>query len=397
MALKYIQYKNCWKLTYRDPWAGRPRVRSWKGEGAEAEARAFEKAISEQYERERALLKRAKRRASASSSRSLTVAELLERYLQALENPATRKASAYHIISILDIFGKRRALRMTLDDVDGWIAVQQSRGVGASTINRRASILRAAYNWGTRSRHIPTNPLSGLRLKKVEPQRITPPSAHEARLIYRAAAPHIQRVVLLGMALGPRIGPSELFRLEWSRVDLQERIVYMPNAKKGARTADRAIPIPKDALEALRAWAKEDAKAQCPYVIHHQGRKVRSISTGWHNALRRAGITRRIRPYDLRHAFATRLLAHTPALKAVSTAMGHVDERMILRHYQHVSLRELRKAVDAAPRLKLYEASGGPMQKAVDSCGQRASVRSRGGDYESNQPIYCSKQGMVPL
>lgn len=164
---------------------------------------------------------------------------------------------------------------MTLDDVDGWIAVQQSRGVGASTINRRASILRAAYNWGVRARHVPSNPLAGLRLKKVEPQRITPPSAHEARLIYRAAASHIKRVVLLGMALGPRIGPSELFRLEWSRVDLQERIVYMPNAKKGARAADRAIPIPKDALEALRAWAKEDAKAGCPYVIHHHGRKIR--------------------------------------------------------------------------------------------------------------------------
>lgn len=387
MSLKYVQYKDCWKLTYRDPWAGRQRVRSWRGEGAEAEARAFEKAISEQYERERALLKRAKRRASASSSRSLTVDELLERYLQALENPATRKTTAYHIRSILDIFGRRRALRMTLDDIDGWIAVQQSRDVGASTINRRASILRAAYNWGVRARHIPSNPLAGLRLKKVEPQRITPPSAHEARLIYRAAAPHIKRVVLLGMTLGPRIGPSELFRLEWSRVDLQERIVYMPNAKKGARTADRAIPIPKDALEALRAWAKADAKAGCPYVIHHHGRKIRSISTGWHNALRRAGIFRRIRPYDLRHAFATRLLSHTPALKAVSTAMGHVDERMILRHYQHVSLRELRKAVDAAPRLKLYETSGGTMQKAVDSCGHRASVRSRRGDYESNHPI----------
>lgn len=84
------------------------------------------KSLSEQYEREKALLKRAKRRASANSSRSLTVHELLDRYLQALDNPATRKTTAYHITSILDIFGKRRALRMTLDDVDGWIAVQQS-------------------------------------------------------------------------------------------------------------------------------------------------------------------------------------------------------------------------------------------------------------------------------
>lgn len=78
------------------------------------------------------MLKRAKRRASASSSRSLMVDELLERYLQALENPATRKTTAYHITSILDIFGKRRALRMTLDDIDGLdrrTAVQRRRRI----------------------------------------------------------------------------------------------------------------------------------------------------------------------------------------------------------------------------------------------------------------------------
>ena len=146
-------------------------------------------------------------------------------------------------------------------------------------------ILRAAYNWGVRARYVPSNPLAGLRLKKVEPQRITPPSAHEARLIYRAAAPHIKRVVLLGMALGPRIGPSELFRLEWSRVDLQERIVYMPNAKKGARAADRAIPIPKDALEALRAWAKEDAIRP---VRLQQGRRSLPLPCGVVHAQRPA-------------------------------------------------------------------------------------------------------------
>ena len=38
--------------------------------------------------------------------------------------------------------------------------------------------------------------------------------------MYKMAAPHIRRVIVLGMAAGPRIGPSELFRLTWGDVEL---------------------------------------------------------------------------------------------------------------------------------------------------------------------------------
>ena len=117
MSLQDIPYKNVWKLNYRDPWSGRARTRSFKGETAEKDARAFESAISEQYEHERRLLASSRRRAAARVS-SITVADLLDLYLQSLENVSTRKTTAYHVASILEIFGKRRALRMTLDDID---------------------------------------------------------------------------------------------------------------------------------------------------------------------------------------------------------------------------------------------------------------------------------------
>lgn len=208
-----------------------------------------------------------------------------------------------------------------------------------------------AYNWGVRSRHLTANPLTGLRLPTAKPQRIMPPSVREARLIHDAAAPHVRRVVVLGMATGARIGPSELFRLRWSDVDVAAGVIRMPNAAKGARDEARDVPIRDDILGLVRQWQAEDAAAGCPWVIHYRGARVRSVGKAWRNALRRAGITRRIRPYDLRHAFPSAALAHGADIKCVAEVMGHKDASMLLKVYQHTLFRERRRAVNAAPGL----------------------------------------------
>lgn len=75
-----------------------------------------------------------------------------------------------------------------------------------------------------------------LRIAKPCNRRITPPSTKEARLLYNVAAPHIRRVIVLGMATGARIGPSELFRLKWSDIDIETGIIRMPTRIKARWT-----------------------------------------------------------------------------------------------------------------------------------------------------------------
>ena len=239
MALRYVEYKRRqWVLRFRDPWSGKQRVRSFF---AEAEAKAFEAIQAELYARERELIRRARRRTSSASATRATVAELLGRYMETLENPTTRSTTAQHIEPLTAIFGHRRAHCLTCDDVLAWCEVQRQRGVGQSTVHRRVSILRTAYSWAVRMRVLTGNPLMALRIAKPATRRITPPSTKEARLLYEVAAPHIRRVIVLGMATGARIGPSELFRLKWSDVDIETGIIRMPNAHKGALDEARAV------------------------------------------------------------------------------------------------------------------------------------------------------------
>ena len=351
MSIVCLKYKRKpWVVKYREPWSGRPRQRAF---AVEAEARAFEDAQTSLYERERAIIKAVRRRRAQGRPASLTIAEVLDRYLDSLGNPSTRAASAYHLRLFADIYGQRKAHCLTLEDVGAFLALQQQRGVSKSTACRRMGIVRAAYHWAARWGLLSVNPLAGLRLASPAPQTPDPLTAREARLLYATAAPHVRRVIALGMATGARIGPSELFRLRWTDIDTRGAALRMPNAAKGARAEAREVPLRQDVLRLLRRWEAEDAALGCPWVIHYRGRPVRSISRAWHNTLRRAGIERRIRPYDLRHAFASRALDHDADLKCVAEVMGHSDEKMIVRFYRHTSAKQRRKAVNAAPSLGL--------------------------------------------
>lgn len=69
------------------------------------------------------------------------------------------------------------------------------------------------------------------------------------------------------------------------------------------------------------------------------------MRNSWRNALRNAGITRKIRPYDLRHAFATMLIASGTDVGTVAALMGHTTPTMVLTHYQHVLTKQKKLAV----------------------------------------------------
>jgi integrase len=104
-------------------------------------------------------------------------------------------------------------------------------------------------------------------------------------------------------------------------------------------------------LPVFRAWRDADATAREEYVIHYGHKPVESILLSWKATLRRAGITRRIRPYDLRHAFATDAIANGADMGTVAKLMGHANLEMIFKHYQHVATEQKRQAVESLPEL----------------------------------------------
>ncbi len=70
------------------------------------------------------------------------------------------------------------------------------------------------------------------------------------------------------------------------------------------------------------------------------------LRTSFRAALKAAKITRRVRPYDLRHGFATAGLEAGLDAKDVSELMGHSSTRTTQDVYQHVRPERRREAAE---------------------------------------------------
>ncbi|HBZ56080.1 MAG TPA: hypothetical protein DEO88_11805 [Syntrophobacteraceae bacterium] len=86
-------------------------------------------------------------------------------------------------------------------------------------------------------------------------------------------------------------------------------------------------------------------------VVYSLGKLLVTLKHSWSTTKRKAGVTRRLRLYDIRHAFAT---------MALSEILGHSQPDTIIWHYRHVTRDQRRAVVAAIPDLPLLGRFGQP-------------------------------------
>lgn len=172
---------------------------------------------------------------------TMTARQLAEDYLaHQITRDVTRTSTRHHLNQLLALFGGWQARRVGAAQMQAFLAAQKERGVMATTAHHRVRLWRTVLAWAVETGRLPASPLAGFRLHRPRARRIDPPTRAEATRMYKMAAPHIRRVIVLGMAAGPRIGPSELFRLTWGDVELEAGYMRMPNAADSAREKSRS-------------------------------------------------------------------------------------------------------------------------------------------------------------
>jgi integrase len=259
-----------------------------------------------------------------------------------------------HLRPIGAAFDKREAVSLEKRDFVKFISDASAKGIKITTSHRRLGILRSALAWAAENGIIERNPIHGMKLPQGQYEVFVPPSPAEAAAILAVAQGHVRRAIMLGIFLGVRVGPSELFRLKWSDVSIERGIIRVWSANKNAKKPYRDVPIRPSLLVEMEDWLREDQEnGRGDIIITYKGKPINSMKHGWHEALKRAGITRRIRPYDLRHAFATYALEQAGDIKAVADIMGHSNPNMILTHYQHTREETRRAVVEALPDLPI--------------------------------------------
>jgi integrase len=194
--------------------------------------------------------------------------------------------------------------------------------------------------------------MEGFELPRRDDAVIEPPTVEEVQQILKFAAPHLYRAILLSYYTGLRAGEVELLGLRWQDVNLNSGHIVIRSADKGGHKK-RTVPIMEDAfLKLLESWLQEDEeqkKKMSEPIVTYQGKPIKSLKSAWSAAKRRAKITRRLRMYDLRHSFATKLLDNGADLKHVSCLLGHKSVQQTVDTYQHTSRRLSEEAVQKLP------------------------------------------------
>ena len=262
-------------------------------------------------------------------------------------------------LHILPMLGSRRLNDITDVDVARLVGKKRAQGYAAGTTNRILVLLRYTFNlvlrWNIAD--LSRNPTFGLSIEpEVQRQRFL--TTEEAQRLVVALAkdenkPAAQSIKLLLLTGARR---NEVTQSRWADVDWMNRTLLVPVAKSGRA---RHIALSHEALRLLQSIPRRDGN---PFIFPSgvTGRPSASLFFPWRRIRMRAKLPG-LRLHDLRHSFASFLIAKGISLYVVQRLLGHTQPRMTQR-YAHLASETLTQAADVVGRL-LEGCAGADLQR----------------------------------
>lgn len=241
-------------------------------------------------------------------------------------------------------------LTVRREDVHGYLAHRMDKGLKARSTARSLSCLRAFFRFLLREKEIRDDPT--LRVDNPKLGRRLPDSLTEQDVERLLAAPDVTTPIGLRdrtmlevlYACGLRV--SELTGLKISEINLRQGVIRIVG--KGSK--ERLVPMGEESITWVRRFMEEGRTellkqnlVQDVVFPSNRGQQM-TRQTFWHRIrehARTAGISKKLSPHTLRHAFATHLLNHGADLRVVQLLLGHSD-LSTTQIYTHVAQHRMK-------------------------------------------------------
>jgi integrase len=235
--------------------------------------------------------------------------------------------------------GHRIVSDVSSSDIDRLLSKLRDR---PALHNRVRSVLTKGLGLAVRWGYRVDNPATGSQ-KQHEAARERLLSTSELDAILQALdadpCPTSDAIRLLALT-GAR--PKEMLSAKWEDIDLELGVWTKP-AQTVKQRRTHVIPLDPVAVRALLGIQRGTS----PYVFPSRGvtGHLVEIKRRFAKVLRIAGLEQNTRPYDLRKAFATRLMATGSDLRTVMSLTGHSQASVLLKHYAQVQVGSQREAL----------------------------------------------------
>ncbi len=257
--------------------------------------------------------------------------------------------------------GDRRLTTVRPSEVQAW-ATGRAQVLAPTTLRNLVSFLRSVYASAVLDRLVASSPVVKLALPSPSRERIVPLTVAEVRRLADAIPPRNRAMVITQAGLGLRIGELLALRLEdvdflrrTARVEWQLDSTTRKRVDPKTPRSRRTIPLPAPVSDALAEHIKVfppgadgslfTTRYGQPYRHDYYGARI------FVEAVARAGLPAGITTHDLRHHYASVLLAASESVVAVAERLGHENATLVLKVYGHLmpdSEARTRRAIEDA-------------------------------------------------
>jgi integrase len=245
-----------------------------------------------------------------------------------------------------------------------------AKGISPWTMNNELKVLSCILKFGVENKYLEEIP----KIRRVKIQKKSPRflSAEEIGKVLAAARADVRAMLQFMIFTGLRKGEAR--HLEWSDVDLKQRLVHVrpkeiwsPKTESSART----VPLCDPAIEALQMAWEHAEKREVKSSLVFPGRKgpLNDVRESLNGACKRAGVPH-IRVHGLRHTFGSQMAMAGADPFAIMKAMGHTDIKTTMI-YVSLGKSHIREQVEKLNAIRLRPPAAGEIRALpVAACAE---------------------------
>jgi integrase len=242
-----------------------------------------------------------------------------------------------------------RSLRRS--HVEQWVKTMVAAGLAPGTVHTRVQNVRSVLRGAVRDRLIAADPSEGVPLprRRRRAQAMTIPTPAQVGSLLAAADERFATFITLCAFAGLRLGEAAAVQVD--DIDfLRRRLVVRRQVQRGTggtielrapkHGSERTVTLPDSLLELLAAHIEHHVKDDDPdaWLFRtptgtppHQN----TVGHQWRKATRASGLGG-MRLHDLRHFYASGLIASGCDVVTVQRALGHASANTTLATYSHL-------------------------------------------------------------
>jgi integrase len=272
-------------------------------------------------------------------------------------------------------WGDRQIRSIRPSEAAAWQQLLMSKyKLSGASPNRAAICVRSVFRLAVIDRVIPVSPFAGVKVPPVDVPAVYPPDVAEVRQMVAAAyndrwATMIETAALTGLRSGELRGLTvdrldflrKTIRIDRQLVREKDKGLYLDDVK--TNSGRRTVPIPDRLVTVLAAYlAAHPPKGEGFVFAMPDGDPISDSAAGYalKSICQKAGLKGR-HWHELRHHYASVLIAGNENPKVVQQRMGHKDVMTTLRIYAHLFAdadERTRDVLDAAWSTESSDVSG---------------------------------------